>query len=421
MKTLFVAPQAPWPLDVGSKIRIHHLVKSYTELGSVTLVCFAQSHEEAQYVAEVERHGGRAYGFPLPAADSRGASRAGRLGAVKNALHPRPRVLRYFESEALAGRIESLLAGEPFDVLHLERLGMVENVKRVFRSRNGAPRPFRVLDLDDVESSKMKRMAAMEPWSSSRKYVRGLEWLKLSASEQRHLPEFDCLLVCSEKDRRVVQAKWRRSRVEVFANGADVNTVCSEPRDDGRTVVFLGAMNYQPNEDAVLFFVELVLPILRQRIPDARFVIAGKSPSAKVRALNNGKDVLVIGYAQDKAAVLSSCTVFVVPIRMGGGTRIKILEAMAAGVPVVSTTVGCEGIDAIPGEAVVIADSPEDFAAACATLLLDPARRHSLARAGRLLVQRQYQWEDIRTGYLQTLRHCLQGHGSPGGWPPPSP
>ena len=272
---------------------------------------------------------------------------------------------------------------------------MVENVKRVFRSRDGAPRPFRVLDLDDVESSKMKRMAAMEPWSSSRKYVRGLEWLKLSASEQRRLPEFDCLLVCSEKDRRVVQAKWRRSRVEVFANGADVNTACSEPRDDGRTVVFLGAMNYQPNEDAVLFFVELVLPILRQRIPDARFVIAGKSPSAKVRALNNGKDVLVTGYVQDKAAVLSSCTVFVVPIRMGGGTRIKILEAMAAGVPVVSTTVGCEGIDATPDEAVVIADSPEDFAAACGTLLLDPAGRRSLARAGRLLVQRQYQWEDI--------------------------
>lgn len=340
---------------------------------------------------------------------------------MKNALHPTPRMLRYLESEALAGRIESLLAGESFDVLHLERLGMVENVKRVFRSRNGAPRPFRVLDLDDVESSKMKRMAAMEPWSLSRKYVRGLEWLKLSASEQRHLPEFDCLLVCSEKDRRVVQAKWRRSRVEVFANGADVNTACSEPRDDGRTVVFLGAMNYQPNEDAVLFFVELVLPILRQRIPDARFVIAGKSPSAKVRALNNGKDVLVTGYAQDKAAVLSSCTVFVVPIRMGGGTRIKILEAMAAGVPVVSTTVGCEGIDATPDEAVVDCGLTRGFRR-CLCDLVARSRASALpGRAGRLLVQRQYQWEDIRDGYLQTLRHCLQGHGSPSGWPPPSP
>jgi glycosyltransferase involved in cell wall biosynthesis len=166
-------------------------------------------------------------------------------------------------------------------------------------------------------------------------------------------------------------------------------------------------MGYQPNEDAVLFFIERVMPFLRRHAPGVRFVVAGGSPSARVSALHNGTDVLVTGYVADKAALFRSCTVFVCPIRVGGGTRIKILEAMAAGKSVVSTSAGAEGIEAVPGEHIAIADSPSDLAAACARALRDRAWRERLGRAGQMLVRRQYTWDSIRAAYVRMLRARL--------------
>lgn len=413
IKTLFLAPQVPWPLDVGSKIRVHNLVRCYAELGEVTLVCFAQSEAEAQNVAEIERHIHRVYWFSLAVEDSSVASPVARLRTLSKAMHSVPAALRHFRSVPFASKVESLLATEFFDILHVERLYMVENVRRALQLRRDGHRPFRVLDVDDLESRKMRQMANMEPWVSPRKYLRSLECLKLYAYERRFVSRFDCVLVCSEKDRQLLQRGPRPPRVEVFSNGADVDgrPVPEGRQDDGRTLVFLGAMNYEPNEDAALFFAESVLPLVRRRVPDARFIVAGKSPSARVRAMANGQDVLVTGYIQDKTALFSLCTVFVVPIRIGGGTRIKILEAMAAGKPVVSTTVGCEGIDVATGEDILIADHTEHFAHACVDLLLDERRRRALGRAGRELVVRKYRWDEIRRGYVKVLHDCARRAG----------
>jgi len=189
-------------------------------------------------------------------------------------MHPTPRPLRYFASPALDERVAALVSGEHFDMLHVERLYMFESVRRVFQRGIGRPGPLRVLDLDDLESAKMKRTAAVQPWSSPSKYLGSLEWLKWRAAERAILPQFDCALVCSEMDRDLV-GTFHRPRVEVFANGADLDVQGTSrgPEDDGRTVTFLGAMDYQPNEDAVLQFVHEVMPILRQRVPDVRFVI----------------------------------------------------------------------------------------------------------------------------------------------------
>jgi glycosyltransferase involved in cell wall biosynthesis len=124
-------------------------------------------------------------------------------------------------------------------------------------------------------------------------------------------------------------------------------------------------------------------------------------------ALNNGRDLLVTGYVEDKNQLFASCTAFVVPLRIGGGTRLKILEAMAFGRPVVSTTIGCEGIDVTPGEDILVADTPQDFAAACIDLLADEKQRQALGRAGRQLVERRYRWEAIRSGYVKALQNSF--------------
>lgn len=413
MKTLFVAPQVPWPLDVGSKIRVNNLLRCYAELGAVTLVCFAQDPSEAESISGVDCYCHRVYLLPLNAGEAGAASQVGRIGVLGQVMHAQPRLVRYFSSQELAGRVASLVNGEDFDILHVERLAMAQYADCALRTPSGARRPYLMLDLDDLESEKMRRMAALEPWGSPQKYLRLLECLKLFVYERGVVRQFDCVLACSEHDRRRLQHGPRSPRVEVFCNGAEAESsaVLDEQRDAGCTLVLFGAMNYQPNEDAALYFAESVLPLVRREVPDVRFIVAGKSPSARVRALENGRDVLVTGYVQDKTALFNSCTVFIVPLRIGGGTRIKILEAMAAAKPVVSTTIGCEGIDVSPGENILIANSPEEFAGACRDLLLNAAQRQAVGRAGRDLVLRRYRWGEIRKGYIKTLEDCFRRPG----------
>jgi glycosyltransferase involved in cell wall biosynthesis len=394
---------------VGSKIRVHHLLRSYGEMGEVTLVCLALDEVEAGNAPELERIAHRVHCLPLAQRSAGGR----RLETLRQAVGPVPSSVRSLRSLALSRLVESLVLAEDFDVLHVERIHMAENVERLLRSSR--PRPLRVLDLDDLESGKALRMVALSRWHLRRKVLLGLDYLKMVAFERRVLPGFDHALVCSERDRSLVEKGQRRPTFHVFPNGADVDATSEprEPRDDGRTLGFLGGLSYAPNSDAVLFFATSVLPLLRRRVPDVRLIIAGKTPPPQIRALDNGRDVLVTGYVEDKAALFDSCTVFVAPIRIGGGTRIKILEAMSAGKPVVSTSVGCEGIDVTPGENILVADEPQALADACANLLLGQDRRRALAQAGRRLVLERYRWEAIRRDYVRLLGELWRAPASP--------
>lgn len=402
MRILFIAPQVPWPLNVGSKIRTHNLLKCYADIGDVTLVCFAGDRSEEESVRDLEEYCHRIYCFPFMATNLV----PGKLRALVEALYLQPRAVRSFSSVKLAAQIASLVASERFDIVHIERLFMAKNADAVLNSRSQSDRPILVLDIDDLESEKMSRLVALDRWCSLRKYLGLLEFLKLKVYERQILQRFDCVLVCSEKDGLCLGRGYQLPRVEVFSNGADIDdcVLPTEARDDGQTLVFLGAMNYQPNEDAALYFIESILPLIRERLPGVRLIVAGKSPSLRLRTLHNGHDLLVTGYVEEKRQLFSLCTVFIVPLRIGGGTRLKILEAMAFGKPVVSTTIGCEGINTIPGENILVADSPQDFTAACLGLLADETRRLALGRAGRELVERSYRWEAIRDGYVKALQ-----------------
>jgi len=403
VRTLFIAPQVPWPLNVGSKIRMHNLLRCYSDLGDVTLICLAQNSQEGVDAAQLRRLCRQVICLPL-----RPVPPVGRVAALKSALDSLPRSVRRFESCELAGRVRSLLEEQDFDIVHVERLFMAQNARQMSTEVPGKHLPVRVLDLDDLESAKMKRMAGLQSWRSLGKYLNLLEWMRLRAYERRMLPRFDWALVCSEKDRRGLPERGERPVTQVFCNGADLEAgPPKDGQDDGRTLVFLGAMDYQPNEDAVLFFVREILPMVRRRVVNARLIIAGKGPTERVRALARDEEVLVTGYVEDKTTVFDQCTVFIVPLRVGGGTRIKILEAMAAGKPVVSTAIGCEGIEAVHGQHILIGDNPESFCEACVALLHDATLRQRLAGAGRELVEQSYRWQEIRGGYQAAIRELV--------------
>lgn len=411
MKTLVIAPQVPWPLDVGSKIRIHNFLRCYAEIGDVILVCFAHNESEIRAARNLEQYCKQIVYLPLVSAQSISEKRSGKFTALKQLIRLRPRLTQFFNCPELASQVESFVTSEHFDIVHVERLFMAINADAVLQSRPRSGRTLLVLDIDDLESEKIGRLAVLRSWRSMRRYFDILEFLKLKAYEWRILPQFDWALVCSDKDRLRLARNPRLSEIKVFSNGAEVSDCVLPPedRDDGSTLVFLGVMNYQPNEDAALYFIESILPLIKAQLPSVRLVVAGKSPSPRLRDLHNGRDLLVTGYVEDKKQLFSSCTVFVVPLRIGGGTRLKILEAMAFGKPVVSTTIGCEGIDVKPGENILVADTPQDFATACLDLLADEIRRQALGRAGRELVVRSYRWEAIRNGYVKALRdHFLK-------------
>lgn len=405
MRTLFIAPQVPWPPDVGSKIRVLHLLESYSRLGPVTLVCFAQTTAEAQmtpYLGDIVES--------VHCCALTGKSRpAGKWGAMLQAMRPLPRIVREFHDAALAAEVDALLASERFDFVHLERIFMARNLSAAARRAAAAAGVSRILDVDDLESAKVWRKLSLDPWWSARRWLAMLEYLKLRRYEQRVLSWFDLSLVCSHVDRRRIEARRPFPAVRVVSNGADLTTAADAPVDDARTLVFLGAMNYQPNEAAVVFFVTAIFPLIKRTIAAARFIIAGKSPAANVAALDNGSDVVVHGYVDDKQALLAACTVFVVPIRTGGGTRIKILEAMAAGKPVVSTSIGCEGIEATTGVDILVGDSPRAFADACIQLLRSAERRAAVGKAGRELVERRYRWEAIQAEFAAALKSARGG------------
>ena len=416
-----MAPQVPWPLDVGSKIRIYNLLISYAQLGPVTLVCFSQDPADLLAVSNLDSIVESIHCIALTEDEPRMS--AGKLGALARALLPNPKIVRHFRRAGMEKKIKMLMENDDFDILHVERLFMVENVRGLLPRASIGRNLLTVLDMDDIESSKALRLQGSQSWRSPRKLLLLLEYLKLWSYERRILPLFDLALVCSRADQHQVAARRRPHRapaIEVFCNGADIDGPQGAD-GDSRTLLFFGALNYQPNEDAALHFASVIFPLVKRSVADARFVIAGKAPSNALYALHNGRDVVVSGYVNDKRTLFASATVIVVPIRVGGGTRIKILEAMAAGKPVVSTTVGCEGIEVTPRVDILVADSPQEFADACIELLRSEAKGRSIGEAGRRLVAQKYRWQQIREGFASSISARLGDRGEFGATNPEMP
>jgi glycosyltransferase involved in cell wall biosynthesis len=171
-------------------------------------------------------------------------------------------------------------------------------------------------------------------------------------------------------------------------------------------LVFSGSMDWYPNEDAMLHFVDAILPRVRREVPDASLTIVGRRPSPKVEALGRQAGVFVTGTVDDVRPHIAAAPVYIVPLRAGGGTRLKIFEALAMGKAVVSTTVGAEGLALVPGRQIVLADEPDAFSQAVVALLRDPVRRAAIGAAGRQLVEERYSWASVTTQFERGLQEA---------------
>lgn len=389
LQILYVSAMPPSPPRFGAQARMHGLMSQVGrrhDIAAISLVGEGFDADECRramsdYCREV-----------VLVRNPNGGTRAAKRMLQLRSLASR----RSFESHllsvpALQESLDHLLLSRRFDVVDLEFPGLAH--LRVRQSPPGTPPPRVVLDAHEIVYD-LARQIARRAASPGRRIYGGLNWRKLRREERAAFRAADGIYACSAADQARLLADVPSARTIVVPNAADVEFFQPRPAGpppDGRTVVFFGLLSTIPNIDGVRFLVREIWPRITAARPDARCKIIGARPHASVRELA-GPGVDVVGLVEDLRPHLASAAAVVVPLRLGGGTRLKIVEAMAMGRPIVSTALGAEGIDAVPERHLLIADDPARFAAAVTRLLDDPALGARLGSAARELAVRRYSW-----------------------------
>jgi glycosyltransferase involved in cell wall biosynthesis len=254
----------------------------------------------------------------------------------------------------------------------------------------------KVLNHHNCESAMTARLAQNEPNPIKRKYL-AIQAAKLRHAERTLCGEFNANLVVSEPDRRLLEAIQPKGKYTVVENGVDTSYfAASSSATEPRSLIFTGQLHWGPNVSAMRFLVEQVWPNVKRRFPDARLYLAGRNPPEIVRRWSKEDPAItVVPNPEDMRPWLGRAAICVCPVLEGGGTRLKILDAMATGKPVVSTSVGCEGLRVTPGDDILIADAAADFSARIVELFESRELRSKIGAAGRRLVEREYSWERI--------------------------
>ncbi len=276
---------------------------------------------------------------------------------------------------------------------------------RYVRLIGGAGNTIRVIVLHDILSIAYSRIAGIERsvfWKVWRRY----NAFRFKAYERRLLPEYDLCITVSEKDRTAISRYTDPTKIRVFANGVDCNAKAFLEHESGGppTLLFVGLLLYSPNADAARWMIGTILPRIRKEVPDCRLDIVGVEAPEDLRKLasSRGRGVRLVGGIEELSPCYQSSQIAVVPLRAGGGTRLKILEAMAFGRAVVSTSLGCEGLSVVDGEHLLIADTAETFASAVVRLLRNQDERNRLRGNARRLVEQAYSWDDCAAAHVRS-------------------
>jgi len=385
LRAAVITPYLPWPADTGGKLRSYYLIKGLAAQAEVDLytVC---------------------YGTPPPADGLLAFCRSVQIVPLRPAPHrqqlidhwvdKRPRSVRYFQDAQSLVTIRARLE-ESYDLLICDEIAMAS----YFSDLHHHAQTPRVIMRQKIDYLHYRETAASRPWGMQR-LLDALEARRLQQYEEEMMPHFQGAVVCSPEDGAIAAKQGRDLPTEVIVNGADVTYFVPDRQPDPQpTLLLLGTMHYQPNVDMVLYFFRTMYPQLRQAIPDLQVFIVGHLPPPEISALATMPGVTVTGSVDDVRPYINRSWLLAVPLRLGGGTRLKIIEAMAAGLPVVSTTIGAQGLDEISHRLITIADSPQEFVAATQQLLANEARREALAQAGRAAVVERYAWQTLGQQY----------------------
>ena len=302
-------------------------------------------------------------------------------------LKRQPITVARYALPAYRQKFQELVATENFDLVHYEMFHTAQ-----FRADTDLPG---VLSQQNVDSEIWRRLCG-ETANPFYKFAYWTQQLAFQRYERVLSPKFDAVTCTSDIDAAVFQRHCAEGTIEIIPNGVDVTHYQPDFSSEAPAhLIYIGSMDWYPNEDAVAFFADEVLPRIQERVPDVQFSIVGGNPSARVQGLAEREGVIVTGRVPEIKPYFAEATVFVVPLRIGSGTRLKILEALAMGKAIVSTSVGAEGLDLKDGEEIFIADAPIAFADAVTRLLTDRSRRRRIGENGRARVEQDYDWRSI--------------------------
>jgi len=378
MKILYVTGNSPWPPTIGSRMRSYSIVQMLARQNEVTVALLhGAAREIALFEGDAQRLPG---GHVVPAAP------VSPWRHWRNATFERYRpVLKSQAYGAYRDGLRVLVERERPDLLWFFRFDAVWNAGC---DRYDAPV---ICDVDDFEAKAHKRAIGLLPLV--KRVAATIDYPFLVRAQRAAAQTCDLLLVSNPED--VAEAAATTGRpVRVAPNGYDYSTPPDYDRQRQRRIVFFGALNYKPNVDGLCWFVRDIWPKIREAIPDVRLDIAG-APGPAVQLLDQEPGVHLCGFVESIRSFVDSAALLIVPLRMGGGTRIKILEAWALGLPVVSTTVGCEGLDAVNGETLIVADDSDCFSKACIDLVRSPIVGLDMARRAFEFARPRFDWPTL--------------------------
>jgi glycosyltransferase involved in cell wall biosynthesis len=389
MKILLLSDTYPWPLDNGAIQRVYHLLTPLAAEHHVTLVAGRRGRLSTQEASALEDLGVRVHVVENSEVLDRPDGPYGLWRPIGSQLFDllrmsQPMTVRRWWSDAIVARLRELRRSEHYDLVWAVRPPLAEMARAA-----GWPRVL--VDLPDLDSVAATRAISTLGAYTTRP-LHEVAIYRLRAYERALPKRFAHVVVCKPEDRVFMGS---RDNVSIVPNGVEVRPATDTRQARPNDMLFVGSMGYSPNVDAVTYFTSTILPRIRQRQPAARFDIVGKETAKEVLQLHDGQTCVVHGAVPDVAPYYGSAGLVVAPIRLGSGTRLKVLEALMFGKAVVATPIAIEGLDLRAGVDLEVADTPEAFADACHALMTDGERRRRLGWTGRQRARHLYDWARI--------------------------
>ena len=396
-RILFLMPQLPYPPQQGTTLRTFGLFNGLAQRGhEMALICFREADQPDPAETPLPDMASPLVTLPAPPARSR-PRRLLDLAAGHTDMARRLWLPAFLEA------LRDLLSRERFDVIQIEGLEMAVYLPEIVQMVRGqSPGTLLVYDAANAEHALQQRMARQD-WRTPRRWpmaaYSSIQARRLADFERQTVRLVDPVGACSKEDAALIAALGQPTPITVVPNAIDVDSYAasdSPPADVPHpALVFTGKMDYRPNIDAVLWFAEEILPRIREKVPGAHFLAVGQKPHPRLDVLRGREDVTLTGFVPEIQPYIGAADVFVTPLRMGSGTRLKLLEAMAMGRAIVSTRLGAEGLHVQDGEHLLLADEPDAFADAVVALLGDDARRRALGERGREFVLAHHDWAAV--------------------------
>jgi sugar transferase (PEP-CTERM/EpsH1 system associated) len=392
LNILFVSATVPYPAIDGGRIRVLNLVSRLAKRHRITFLTFNALPSDMGGIQHLRDRNVEVAEIRWKAGKAKMALRY----LLQGFIHKKPlTVAKYYDVE-MAKKLENLLEKGNYQVIHFEMLHTGQFISYLEKRDVLPSKSFAtVLGEQNIDSNIWYRLAKEES-SPLRKLIFHSQYKSFMGYEKRICHHFDLCTCVSDQDRDTLASICPSAAIEVVPNGVDPGYFkLFDSEEEDNNIIFTGSMDWQPNEDAVLYFCDRILPIIKAELPDIKFYIVGSNPTHRVEKLGGRDDVIVTGFVEDVRPYIAKAAVFIVPLRIGSGTRLKILQALAMEKAVVSTSIGCEGLDIIPGKHLLVADRTEKFAEFTIQLVKNRETRRELGENGGRIVRERYDWDAI--------------------------